>query len=593
MQYVNVLKNSAEIYSDVVAIVDERNNIEKTYFQLYNDVISLAKTFYKFGLNRLENVCVFSENNGNLIAVEQGLKHIGCVPVMRGSVFSPMQELDFIYEDSESVGLITDSLNVIDYFKSKLTFCNRNKFIVYIGAEDVILSDDVLTYEQAVTYAQKEDISLPKININDTAMIVYSSGTSGNVKGVMLSHYSISYIMQVTQNRVKFKTKGKYFLLNPLWHSGPYITNLFFMFLGSTIYYYKKNEYLYKLQEHKPENLEGVPKTFDVLYGAYQDEIQNKSKLNKFIFDIAYKIALKYRCSEGIVLNKISQKITIFDFISALIFTILLLIPQVIVKYFVLYPLRKIYLPNRAVLYTAGAALDRKVEDFFNLIGITTYQKYGLSETCSILTNQNVKNSKYYTVGLAHDGVEIKILDLETKEIQPSFKPGMICAKAPQNMLGYYNHEAETKKMFDADGFLITGDIGYMDDEGFITYITRYKDIIVLQNGENIAASVIEMTCREIPYIEQFVLCGQDRDYLTAIVFLNDKKLDILKEQILTDVLEKNSARNNYKNFEKIKDILIYKYSDVNFERYYTNTQKFKRYKFYEDFSNEIENMYK
>jgi len=593
MNDINIIENSAKRYSNTIAVFDVKNNIKKTYAELFQEIHLCTMSFLKMGIEHNDKICIFSENNGNWFAVEQGIERAGGISVLRGSKLSPNAELEYIYNNSDAVGLITDDIKIFEYFKVKIkNFYKRNKVLVFLKTFNNIdeFDREILDYNGLLNYAKGESYSLPKLEEQDTAVIVYSSGTSGHVKGVMLSHYAIAYIGDVNQKRIKLKPNKKAFLINPLWHSGFFVNTLYLMSIGTTIIMLSKDTYLNALKKYKPEYLEVVPKTFDNLYNSYFEIVDSYKPIKKFLFYKFLDYAIKYRYNNGIIKNKISRKFNMLDYIKALFNCFILFIPDKIAKYLFLYPLRRFFVVNRPLLYTAGVALDKQVEDFFNVIGIRTIQKYGLSESCAILTNQSEKHSKYYTVGKPHIGVEIKIIDLESGKELPSYSRGIILAKGPQIMNGYYNNPEATRNIF-SDGFLNTGDIGFLDDDGYLTYVGRCKDIIVLQNGENVDAIEIEAKCREIPYIKQIVLCGQDKIYLTAIVILKEN-IEVSKENILSDINNKNIERASFKQFEKIKNIFVLKSDEIKIEDFYTNTQKFKRYKFYETYKNQIDALY-
>jgi long-chain acyl-CoA synthetase len=222
---------------------------------------------------------------------------------------------------------------------------------------------------------------------------------------------------------------------------------------------------------------------------------------------------------------------------------------------------------------SGGGALPHYIEDFFEAIGVALYVGYGLTETSPVLSVRREENNKIYSVGPAVNGTEFMIVNPNTMATLPQGEKGLILVKGPQVMLGYFKDEEATAKVMYGDWF-ITGDLGWLTQDGNLVITGRMKEIIVLSNGENIEAEGIEDVCLEIPYINQIVITGQDMPYLTALIYLNQDEfarvlpkkmnknpnsLHDFKSMLLNEINKKIKSRNNFRSFERIANITFLK----------------------------------
>ena len=254
---------------------------------------------------------------------------------------------------------------------------------------------------------------------------------------------------------------------------------------------------------------------------------------------------------------------------------------------------------------SGGGALAHHIEDFFAALNICVLVGYGLTETSPILNIRSKKNNMLYNVGKALNGTKIKIVEPNNiDKILKTDKKGLVLAKGPQIMRGYYKDNNATKKVLLKDGWFITGDIGYLTYDNALVLTGRLKDTIVLSNGENIEPESLEQACLSSKYINQIVIAGQDKNALSAIVVpdfeaLNiDNKADLhnnneLKQKILNDIRRIIKNRENYREYERINDIrFITEPFSIN-NGLMTSTAKIKKQAVLEKHKDLIESMYK
>ncbi len=180
---------------------------------------------------------------------------------------------------------------------------------------------------------------------------------------------------------------------------------------------------------------------------------------------------------------------------------------------------------EKALIISGSAAIDNALEDFFEILNVKYLALYGMTEA-GMISSETLKDQCLYSVGKPFFNQKVKIVDPETKNILPANKKGLIVVKSEQTLKGYYKNDDETKKAFTDDGFLITGDMGWINEKGFLFVNGRYKDVIVLANGVNVEPIPLEHLSLNSAYISQIILAGQDKLYLSAIVYPDMEKCE-------------------------------------------------------------------
>jgi long-chain acyl-CoA synthetase len=225
---------------------------------------------------------------------------------------------------------------------------------------------------------------------------------------------------------------------------------------------------------------------------------------------------------------------------------------------------------------SGGGALDKEVGSFLNSIGLPTLQGYGLTETSPVVSCNSIEEIKVETVGIPFKGNLVKIAT-----------DGEILVKGENVMMGYWKNEAETNKVL-KNGWLFTGDIGEFDGE-FLKITDRKKDIIITPGGDNISPIKIENDLNKSEFIEQSLVCGDNKAYLVSLIVLNQKYKDITEEQIQQEI---DKINKNLSKIEKIKKFLIIKDQFTIENNMMTPTLKLKRYKIIKDYKKEFEKLF-
>jgi long-chain acyl-CoA synthetase len=335
---------------------------------------------------------------------------------------------------------------------------------------------------------------------DDLATIIYTSGTTGPPKGVMLSHRNI--VSNVEAGLQVFDLRGTDTSLSflPLSHILERMGGLYCMFeAGVTIAYAESFDTVAQnLLEARPTVAVSVPRLYEKIYGRVLDNATRSGFLKKQIFFWAHGIGVE-RSRRVLAGSPVGAWLGLrFGLADHLVFS----------------KLRERTGGRLRFFISGGAPLAREIAEFFHAAGLPILEGYGLTESSPVLAVNTFENLRLGTVGKPLPNVEIRIAD-----------DGEILARGPNIMLGYYNLPEATAEAL-ADGWLHTGDIGHLDEDGFLVITDRKKDLIVTAGGKNVAPQPIENALKTDKYITEAVVLGDRRPYLTAIIVPNFERLD-------------------------------------------------------------------
>jgi len=274
-----------------------------------------------------------------------------------------------------------------------------------------------------------------------------------------------------------------------------------------------------------------------------------------------------------------------------------------VAKFLIHNKIKDIFGGNIRIILTGAAPISREIIHFFNWVGLDVYEAYGMTETSGVITVQSKGKTKIGSVGVPIPGTELKILD-----------DGEICCRGEQNINGYFNNEEATNELLKSDGeggyWLHTGDVGHVDDEGFLFITDRKKDIIITAGGKNIAPQNIENLIKTSPHISQAMVYGDKKPYLTMLVtldedeitkFARDQKIlyrdfsDLTKKEEVIDLVNQiiKEKNKNLASFESIKKFRILEEELDQDKDEVTPTLKVKRKVVISNYENLINEMYK
>jgi long-chain acyl-CoA synthetase len=333
----------------------------------------------------------------------------------------------------------------------------------------------------------------------DEASIIYTSGTTGIPKGVILTHVNfVSNIVSVAQ-MIEFSATDTVLSFLPLSHVLERMVTFTYIYKGCSIAYAENAETVAQnLLEVRPQIMVSVPRVFEKIYSRVMDTVLSSSSLKRKIFFWGIKVG-KAAGGKTLAGKSVGPFLTFKrNLAHKLVYSKIIAKTGGRIRFFV----------------SGGAPLSKDIAEFFYALGLIVLEGYGLTETAPVLALNTFEALRFGTVGKILPGVDVMIAP-----------DGEILAKGPNIMKGYYKKPAETQDVFE-NGWFKTGDIGFIDADGFLTITDRKKDLIVTAGGKNIAPQPIENILKTNPYISNAVVVGDRRRFITALIVPNFEKIE-------------------------------------------------------------------
>ena len=469
----------------------------------------------------------------------------------------------YLIEDSEPSIIIVSNDEILKKLKNIINEKNFIKKIIVFDKIENLNEKKYLNFNSIIKNNLFKDENIENQNLKRTspACIIYTSGTGGNPKGVILSHGGILNNLVGACEIMKplINTKPVFLTWLPLSHSYEHTVQFAQIAVGAKVFYAEKIEKLLdNISEARPSIMTAVPRFYQNLYNKIKINIKKQTGIKLKLINMAIDLGKK---------NLLNKKMNIYE--KLLNFLVELLVRKKIKKQFG---------GNLRAFISGGGALDREIGEFLNAVGLPTLQGYGLTETSPVVSCNPIHKIRVETVGPPFKGNEVKIAE-----------DGEILVRGENVMIGYWNKKEETSNVI-KNGWLHTGDIGEIDpNNGYLKITDRKKDIIVSAGGDNISPAKIENMIVNEFEIEQCMVYGDKKNYLVALIVPNKEFLKD-KEKI-NNIIEKINKKLT--QVEKIKKIHLI---DENFSidnGLLTPTMKVKRKKVSEKYKNNLENLYK
>ncbi|HEY3330398.1 MAG TPA: long-chain fatty acid--CoA ligase [Capsulimonadaceae bacterium] len=467
-----------------------------TYFELQGLVDRFARGLLSVGIQKGERVALMSENRPEWVVADLALLAIGAVVVPIYPTLPPGQ-VGHILRDSGAVAIVVSDIKQLNKSQEACKECPALRLFISIddaSGKGSVLSFDTLLREGDININLVTALTDRRVSVqpSDIASLVYTSGTTGEPKGAILTHGNFIAAVQGAAEAFKLRLGEERFLsFLPLCHVYERVVSHFCLGIGANTFF---TESIYKVHENMvdvhPTIMQSVPRLFEAIHDRVLDVVAkapaNKQKLFRWAIETGDRysslafagkfpsplLALKRAIADKLVLSKLRDKLggQVRAFISA------------------------------------GAALRDETAIFFNAIGVPVLQAYGMTETTAPISTNRLGKARVGTVGQAFKPVTIKIAT-----------DGEILVKGGNVMSGYWNNPVATAEIIDKEGWLHTGDIGSFDRDGYLTITDRKKDILVLPNGKNVAPQPIESKLKEAKIIQEIVLL-EDAGGVSAIV---------------------------------------------------------------------------
>jgi len=489
-----------------------RNNddqyVTMSSLEFKENVISCAQGLTKLGVKANTKIIVLSENCPQWHITDFACHLIGAVIV---PIFPTLvhQQIEYIIDNSESEFIAVSTkvqLDKIDHIQNHRD--KIKKIIIFKSIDEK--RDDVLFFEQILETGRKNSDpdfyaqAIHKAKPNDLATIIYTSGTTGVPKGVMLSHKNFVSNMSSCTAYITLDETDRGLSFLPLSHAFERTVDYAYFHKGVSIVYSTKIENVSEdLKKKQPTIMASVPRFFEKVKSKIEIKAAEGGALKTLLLNWSIKIGYRYGMKKmrgekvGFFLRRN------FNLADKLL----------------LSKIRKSIGGKIRYFICGGAPLSADVAKFFFSARLLILEGYGLTETSPIITSNPPANLKFATVGKLIPGVEVKIAD-----------DGEILAKGPNIMLGYYKMPDETKKVL-SNGWFYTGDIGTLDDEGYLSITGRKKQLIVTSVGKKIAPEHIEKELENSRFIEHVVLIGEKRRFISALIVPDFENLSLFAKE--------------------------------------------------------------
>lgn len=496
----SLVHQSVERYPNHTALKWKQNNqyLELSYSAFWERAQAFAAALQDLGVQAGGKVAILSNNCPAWTIADIGIMIAGAVTVPIYSTSTPHQ-IEYILQNADVEAILVENDDMLTRTLSVATEALHSILVIYPTAPvthpGVMTFDSVLEKGQQLLAAKGPSNAWRSITDDQLATIVHTSGTTGNPKGVMLTHGNLHANVKGCQVYLPLGPEDSCLSYLPLSHIFERTCGQFMMLAAGGRFTYCEGlpHITTNLLEVRPTVMSSVPRLFEKIYDGVQNNVREQSKAKQAIFRLAMNVG--------------KQHITRPTFTSKLLHPLL--------DKLVFRTIRERMGGNIRLMVSGGAALSPTIGEFLKIAGLNVCEGYGLTETSPVISTQPITDPRLGTVGVPLVNVDVKIA-----------ADGEVLAKGPSIMVGYYKNPEATREVFTEDGYFMTGDIGEIVD-GYLRIVERKKNILVLATGKNVAPFPIEAAMMRSPYIGQAILIGDKRKYVSALIvpdFVNLEK---------------------------------------------------------------------
>jgi len=468
------------------------------------NIYKLSSAFRMAGVRQGTNVAIVSNSSPFWLMVDYALQDIGAISV---PMFANISSENFIYqlEDAEVEFIYIASQECYDKTKQHLT--SMQLIITHNIKTGNINSID---FDSFIDVEPKR--STNKIDKNDCATIVYTSGSTGIPKGVKLSHNNIITQLKNTSLEFPLTEIDRTLSFLPLAHIFERMVMSYYLVSGISIFFADDVKNIGNLmKEVKPTLMTVVPRVLEKIYIKMHDAVVTAPLLKKIILFLALSEADNKNIKSSTIFTAIFDKLVYTKMLEA-------------------------FGGNMRYVICGGAPLSRQNERFFTNIGLEIYQGYGLTETSPVICANSPMSKKAYTCGRAYKNSEVKITS-----------DGELLTRGDSVMLGYHKQELKTSEAIDSDGWFHTGDLATLDEDGYISIQGRKKELFKTSNGKYISAIHIEQLLTQNRWCEYAVVIAENKPFISVLLFLD---IPVIEEHV-------KSKNIFYTNLEELHDLKI------------------------------------
>lgn len=488
-------------HPDRIGLADKINGewVTLTYSEIKQKVEQLAAGLTDLGVKENDKVAILSNNNSKWAISDYAIVGLGAISVPVYPTLIP-EQIKYIMNDSESSWIIAENVEQTQKVIDVIDDCPNLKGIVSMDGS--LSNDPRVTAFEEILSSGDQHMETEGFTIRDTSKIVtpdhvltliYTSGTTGNPKGVILTHKNLASNVTAGRKAIDVGETDVFLSFLPLSHSFERMVGHYTAFSAGSAVYFAENidKVAENMREVKPTVMASVPRLFEKMYTKVLDSVNESPAIRQKIFWWAIGVGTK--ASKYFQRNEKPTGFlaTKFNIANKLVFSKLMERVGGRLRYFV----------------SGGAPLTKDIGEFFSSANIPILEGYGLTETSPVITVNRMELYKFGTVGSTIDGVEVKIAE-----------DGEILCRGDNVMVGYYNNEAATKEVLADDGWFHTGDIGELDEDNYLRITDRKKSLLVTSGGKNVAPAPLESALTKYKYIEQCLVIGDQRNFISAMV---------------------------------------------------------------------------
>ena len=470
--------------------------VARSWRETAAEVSALARGLENLGITAGDRVMLTSENRPEWAIAELGITACGAIAVPTYTT-NTVADYRHVLQDSGAKAAIVSTKALAERVLPAAHQSNMVQHLISLEALDQAQSvgPNVVDWDAVLAQGRTREDDIAKrandIDGGDTSVIIYTSGTGGVPKGVMLDHNALLHNCRAAQDAIAVLGLDDEIFLSflPLSHSYEHLTGQFFpIYIGAQIYYAEGIEHLGRnMKEARPTIMTAVPRLYELMHGRISKDIEKSGGLKEKLFNKAVELGRKKFEAPGSL--SLGEKIT-----------------DVIVDKLVRDKVRGNFGGRLKALISGGAPLNADIGMFFTALGLRLLQGYGQTESAPLISVNRPSQIKLHTVGPPALDVEVKIAD-----------DGEILARGDMVMQGYWQNPDATAEVI-KDGWLHTGDVGRLDADGHIEITDRKKDIIVNSGGDTLSPQRVEGFLTLEPEIAQAMVFGDKRPHLVALI---------------------------------------------------------------------------
>ena len=560
------------------------------YADLRNRVERFAFGLASLGVRRGDRVAIVSENRPEWVISDQAIVALGAIDVPVYPTMSAKQN-EYIFNDAGVRVAIVSNQFQLNKVMRVWDNVPSLESIVLMNEKADIVEPSTITFSEVMRYGDAYRVKHPDLLDNarrtvapeDLLTLIYTSGTTGNPKGVMLTHRNLVSNIVSSAEVIEFGPEDLLLSFLPLSHTFERMAGYYTAFsCGATIAYAESVETVAaNMLEVHPTIVTTVPRLFERIHSRVIKQVDAGPAIKQKIFHWAIAVGKEHASAlrQGGPSLRLRAEHALAD---KLVFS----------------KLREKTGGRMRFFVSGGAALARELGEFFEAVGLTVIEGYGLTESSPVIAANRLHNYRFGSVGQPIPGVEVRIEE-----------DGEILARGPNIMQGYWGQPDATAQAIDREGWLHTGDIGVIDADGFLRITDRKKHLFVSSGGKNIAPQPIENLFLSSKYIEQFMLIGDHRMYLTALIVPDFEALkeyadarnlsysnpaDLARHPDIYQLIEQdiNLIQRDLANYERVRRFTLLDRLFSVEEGELTPTQKIRRNVVEKRYADLIENMY-